>query len=72
MASAVRLYSPHPFALDSMLAFGEIPYRNKLRIPCARFASDSIHGFAVIKYENGEDGNGEKEFAFRIWRRIGY
>ena len=26
-----------------------IPYRNSLRIPCAHFVSNSIHGFAVIK-----------------------
>jgi hypothetical protein len=25
--------SPLPFSLDSILAFGEIPYRNKLWIP---------------------------------------
>ena len=40
--------SPSPFGLDSILALGEIPYRNELRIPYARGASDSLHGFAVI------------------------
>ena len=47
MASADRLYF---FGLDSILAVGEIPYRNKLRIPYAHFVSDSIHGYAVIGY----------------------
>ena len=35
-------------SIDSILAVGEIPYRNKLRIPYAHFVSDSIHGYAVI------------------------
>ena len=50
--------SIHPSRAESMRHFVSIPY--------ARRASDSIHGFAVIKDENEEESNGEKEFTFRV------
>ena len=66
MDSAGRLYSSFPFGLDSMHLFEVIPYRNKLRIPYAREASDSMHAYGVIWYERTGESGDEAQFAFRV------
>ena len=67
---AIACISPFPFALDSIQCFALIPCSLK-RDSMPQQVADSIHGSAVIKYENEEDNYGKKELAFRVQRRIG-
>ena len=62
---AIACISSTPFVLDSIQCSALIPCSLK-RGSMPQRVADSIHGFAVIKYESEADNYGKKELAFRV------